>query len=144
MTTIKQSLLLCLIGSRIMQASCSTRSAFWADESGFLVSSELILIATLLVIGLIVGLSEVQNGVTQELNDVGDAIGRLNQSYFYSGFAAAKTNGGGWGTGLKSFTAGSTFVDFRDVCDGNQCMISCQPPLPEIPKSSGTACGMLP
>ena len=49
----------------------------WYDENGFLVSSELVLIATLLVIGLIVGLSEIQHGVVQELNDVGDAIGIL-------------------------------------------------------------------
>jgi len=33
------------------------------DEAGFVVSAELVLIATLLVIGLIVGLSEVQHSV---------------------------------------------------------------------------------
>lgn len=40
------------------------------DETGFIVSAELVLVATILVIGLIVGLSEVQHAVVQELNDV--------------------------------------------------------------------------
>ncbi|HVJ87739.1 MAG TPA: hypothetical protein VM452_18905 [Caulifigura sp.] len=56
------------------------------DDDGFIVSAELILIATLLVIGLIVGMAEVQHAVNAELNDVADAIGDINQSYFYSGF----------------------------------------------------------
>ena len=45
------------------------------DESGFIISAELVLVATLLVIGMIVGMSEVQHAVVQELNDVADAIG---------------------------------------------------------------------
>ena len=65
------------------------------DEAGFIVSAELVLIATILVIGLIVGLSEVQHAVVSELNDVGDAIGKLNQSYLYTGFSKAKQFGGG-------------------------------------------------
>ena len=41
------------------------------DEAGFIVSAELVLIATILVIGLIVGLSSIQHAIVQELNDVG-------------------------------------------------------------------------
>ncbi len=54
------------------------------DDAGFIVSAELVLVATLLVIGLIVGLSEVQHAVVAELNDVADAIGELNQCYYYN------------------------------------------------------------
>lgn len=100
------------------------------DEAGFVVSAELILVATLLVIGLIVGLSEVQHAVVSELNDVGDAIGNLNQSYAYTGFSAQKSLGGG----LKSFTNGSFFVDQGDECDNNQCDLDCDAPTPEAPK----------
>ncbi len=100
------------------------------DEVGFVVSAELILVATLLVIGLIVGLSEVQHAVVSELNDVGDAIGNLNQSYAFTGFSAQKTNG----QGLKSFTNGSFFVDYGDECDNNQCTLDCDAPTPEAPK----------
>ncbi|WP_437185364.1 Flp family type IVb pilin [Planctomicrobium sp. SH668] len=100
--------------------------ALLRDESGFIVSAELVLIATLLVIGLIVGLSEVQHAVVEELNDVGDAIGSLNQSYYFSGFSAKK-NGGH----LKSSVAGASFVDAVDSCDNNQCEIACNPPTAE-------------
>ena len=99
-----------------------------ADENGFIVSAELVLIATLLVIGLIVGLSEVQHAVVQELNDVGEAIGELNQSYCFSGFHAYKDHGCG------SFVAGSAFSDHIDECDRNECAIACAGPQNEQPK----------
>ncbi len=106
------------------------------DETGFIVSAELILIGTLLVLGMIVGLSEVQHAVTQELNDVGDAFGSLNQSYCYSGFSARKRFGGY--CGFKSITTGSIFVDTQDECDWNQCSISCDPPTQEVSKQNRT------
>lgn len=105
---------------------------FWKDDAGFLISAELVIIATLLVIGLVVGLVEVQNAVVSELNDVGEAIGSLNQSYYFHGH---RSIGGGWfGGRLKSFTAGSAFVDRTDAGDLNQCSISCIGPTPEVPK----------
>ena len=97
------------------------------DEAGFIISAELVLIATLLVIGLIVGLSEVQDSVVNELNDIAEAIGSLNQSYFYHGQSAPG----------KSHTRGSFFNDRRDACDGNECAISCDNPVPESPKGGG-------
>ncbi len=105
--------------------------ALWSDEAGFIVSSELVLIATLLVIGLVVGLSEVQHAVVAELNDVGDAIGELNQGYYYSGLSSYD------GRKLKSSATGSVFYDSRDSCDANQCDISCDRPQNEGPKRGG-------
>jgi Flp pilus assembly pilin Flp len=99
------------------------------DEAGFIVSAELVLIATLVVIGLVVGLSEVQHSIVQELNDVGEAIGKLNQSFAFGGFSAKK---GGHGHG--SFSSGSFFVDTADECDCNQCELDCNRPTPERPK----------
>jgi hypothetical protein len=99
------------------------------DEGGFVVSAELVLIATLLVIGLIVGLSEVQHAVVAELNDVGDAIGKLNQSYHFTGFAKKDQN-----CDVKAFTRGSAFRDTQDECDCNQCGIDCDAPVQEGPK----------
>lgn len=103
---------------------------FLNDENGFVVSAELILIASILVIGMIVGLSEVQHSVTAELNDVADAVGSMNQSYYYSGFAAYKS----YGNGVKSVTTGSAFIDSQDDCDNNQCTLSCEFPVSERPK----------
>ena len=101
------------------------------DEAGFIISAELVLVATILVIGLVVGLSEIQHAVVQELNDVADAVGSINQTYTYSGFHAAKpthliTN--------ASATYGSVFLDTTDDCDNNQCQIACDAPVAELPK----------
>ncbi len=50
------------------------------DEAGFIVSAELILISTIVVLGSVVGLSEVSHSINQELEDVGSALGSVNQS----------------------------------------------------------------
>jgi Flp pilus assembly pilin Flp len=78
----------------------------WRDDVGFVISSELILIATILVIGMIVGLATLRDQVVQELGDVGAAFSQLVQSYSFSGI-----------TGHTSVTAGSAFADFTDFCD---------------------------
>lgn len=104
---------------------------FWNDDNGAIISAELVLVLTICVISMIVGLTELTSSVVQELNDVGDAIGSVNQSYFFGGFASRKTFDT---NAFKAFTVGSVFVDFGDDCDNNQCTITCQPPVPELPK----------
>ncbi|MCC7420437.1 MAG: hypothetical protein IT428_09160 [Planctomycetaceae bacterium] len=103
-------------------------SKLWKDEAGAILSAELVLIMTILVIGMIVGLSELQDAVVNELNDVGEAIGSLNQSYFFHG------QSGVFNGQVKAFTRGSSFLDRNDNCDGNECAISCDNPVPETPK----------
>ena len=78
----------------------------WNDEAGFIVSAELVLIATILVLGMIVGLVSVRDQVVQELGDIAIAIGVINQSYSFSGI-----------TGHTSYTVGSWLEDTVDVCD---------------------------
>jgi Flp pilus assembly pilin Flp len=51
------------------------------DEAGFVVSAELVLVATIVVIGMITGLSTVRDQVVTELADVADAVSAVNQSY---------------------------------------------------------------
>jgi hypothetical protein len=78
----------------------------WNDEAGFVVSAELVLIATILVLGMIVGLASVRDQVVQELGDIALAFGRINQSYSFSGI-----------TGHTSATSGSQMIDRADFCD---------------------------
>ena len=59
----------------------------WKDEHGFILSAELVLISTILVLGMIVGLTSLQSSVVGELTDVSGAIRSLNQSYFYKGYS---------------------------------------------------------
>ncbi len=81
-------------------------TTLWADEAGFVVSAELILICTILVLGLVVGLAEVGTGVNEEMEDVGSAIGSINQSYSFTGF-----------TGFKGCLFGCEFYDSKDEGD---------------------------
>lgn len=72
----------------------------WADEAGFLISGELVLVATILTLGMVVGLSEVSLAINQELGDVASAFGSINQSYRYSGLFDDNKNG--WnGSGFR-------------------------------------------
>jgi hypothetical protein len=80
----------------------------WTDESGFVISSELLIIVTITVIGLIVGMVAVRDAVVQELADVAAAIGALDQSYQYSGVSNTCSSAG---------THGGQFVDDSDGCD---------------------------
>ncbi len=80
----------------------------WNDEAGFVVSSELVLIATILVIGMITGLVTVRDQVVQELADVAGAISDVDQSYAYTGVSAHNAS-----------TSGSDFVDLLDNCDAD-------------------------
>jgi len=81
--------------------------ALWGDQSGFVVSTDLILISSILVIGMLVGLVSVRDQIVQELGDVAVAVGNLNQSY---SFAGHNVTFGGF-----TFTvAGSSFVDASD------------------------------
>jgi Flp pilus assembly pilin Flp len=61
----------------------------WKDEAGFVVSVELILIATILVIGLVSGLTMLRDSVLAELGDLAGAIGALDQSYDVGGASYA-------------------------------------------------------
>ncbi len=78
----------------------------WNHEDGAIISAEIIIIMTVLVIGLIVGVKSVRDAVVTELADVGQAISNLTQSFFYSGVE---------GHGVA--TTGSFFEDLTDFCD---------------------------
>ncbi len=52
----------------------------WAGEAGFIVSAELVLVATILVLGAIVGLVSLRNAIVLELVDMGQAIAALGQN----------------------------------------------------------------
>ncbi|MBL8815560.1 MAG: hypothetical protein JNL58_05990 [Planctomyces sp.] len=95
--------------------------SIWNDEAGVVLSAELVLIGTILVIGMIVGLVELQCAVVGELSDLGDAIGNLDQSYVTSGLASYKSHGS-----VKARTNGGMYSDKPDTCDCN-AIIVCDP-----------------
>ena len=83
-----------------------TLKRVWNEEEGFLLTAEAILFATLLIIGLIAGLSSLRESIVTELGDLAQAISNLNQSFSFGGVV-----------GHCGFTAGSSFIDMVDFCD---------------------------
>jgi len=91
----------------------------WRDEAGFVATTDLLLLTTVVVLGTIVGLVVFRNQVVQEFVDMAMALGHLNQSYEYVG-----DNDGGPGDPPdgeaddpeQCFVAGSTYEDLTDFC----------------------------
>jgi len=80
----------------------------WAEQTGAIVSAEIMLVGTILVLGVIVGLKSVRDSVVTELADVGQAIANVNQSYCYSGTS-----------GHAASSGGGHYQDQSDFCDTN-------------------------
>ena len=92
----------------------------WNDESGAILTAELVLIGTILVLGMIVGLVELQCAVVAELSDLASSFGNLDQSYQTSGFTSLKHSGQ-----IKARTYGAAYMDRPDDCDcdGNMSLV---------------------
>jgi len=102
----------------------------WKDDGGAILAAELVFIGSILVVGMVVGLTSVQSAVTGELVDLAQAVGALNQSYQTSGFKTTKLDGS-----IKATTKGSVYRDFIDDCDNQTCApINVCEPSPEPPK----------
>jgi len=78
----------------------------WTEQDGAIISAEMMLILSLLVIGMIVGLSALRDSIVTELADVAQALANFDQSYSYSGVS-----------GHHAFSGGGEFSDSFDFCD---------------------------
>jgi Flp pilus assembly pilin Flp len=78
-------------------------SRIWTEEDGVL-SFEWTLLLTLLTLGIVSGLSAARDSIIDELGDVAQAAGAMDQSYSFP--ALVFTFGGG-----TFSVAGSTFTD---------------------------------
>ena len=72
----------------------------WKDDCGALISMEFLFVATILVIGIIVGLANVRDAINTELSELANAILALSQSYAISGQS-----------GCSAVTQGSQAID---------------------------------
>ena len=82
------------------------------DEAGFVISAELVLIFTLTFCAVAVGMAVIRDALVQEMGDIAEAIGALDQSYNYRAINASLENVGNHAT-----CAGSGFNDQEDDCD---------------------------
>jgi hypothetical protein len=88
-------------------------SCLWRDEHGVILSTEIVIIGSVLVIGLITGMTSLQQAVNGELQDLAGAIGSLDQSYCFAGQSATCRYSGC----SKACIAGSSWRDCEDRCD---------------------------
>jgi hypothetical protein len=88
----------------------------WNDDCGALIATEFLFVATILVLGIIVGLVSVRNAVNTELAELANAILALSQEYTISGQ-----------TGCCSSVAGSATFDTFTAVDE----IICGPAIPQ-------------
>ncbi len=87
------------------------------DEHGVILSAEIVIVGTVLVIGVMTGMVCLQKSVNSELGDLAKAIDNIDQSYSFSGHRKAGwLNGNG---GCCAFTAGSSFQN--NECNANLC-----------------------
>lgn len=87
------------------------------NESGLILSAEMVMILTICVLGVVVGLVQVQTAIVNELQDISLAFSGFNQSYSTPAFFGCRK----W-SGRTSFTASSGFIDFWDGCVANGSM----------------------
>lgn len=76
------------------------------DDRGTIISIEVILIATIAVLGLVVGFTAIRDALLSEISDSARAVQNVVQSYAYHGVS-----------GHSSSTAGSDYADNGDHCN---------------------------
>lgn len=79
-------------------------------QRGFVMTSELVLISTIMVIGSITGLVTMRDAVTAEMEDVAEAIGAMDQSYAFDGIKNGEST---------AVLSGSSFGDAVDTNAGD-------------------------
>ena len=69
----------------------------WNDDAGFIVTTEMLLIFVILVLGLIAGLANLRMAIVNELTESGLAILSLNQSFTIAGLTGCGGSSGASG-----------------------------------------------
>jgi hypothetical protein len=85
----------------------------WTEDDGFVLSSEMVMYGTVGVVGVTTGYTALRDSINTELDDVAQAIGSTDQSYYYGGVY-----------GHSAWSAGSAFFDRVDRPDLPKCVMT--------------------
>jgi hypothetical protein len=107
--------------------------SLWEDDSGAILTLEIVLIATVVLLGVLTGLAALRDGIITELADLGGSISNLDQSYVIHGAVSH-----------SSATAGTVFNDLNDFGDvagdplvvNERCLVVCAG-VPVVPITGG-------
>lgn len=81
-----------------------------SKQGGFVLTTELVLLSTVLVIGLVAGMVTMRDALTAEMEDVSEAIGHLDQTYAFNGIVNGENT---------AAVEGSVFGDSTDSNAGD-------------------------
>jgi hypothetical protein len=79
----------------------------WADDRGAVISTELVLVISILIFGVIPGLVALRNSIISALGNIGDTLVELVPSFTYSGFEVGAAGGGTVIALVNGYQAGS-------------------------------------
>ena len=79
----------------------------WADDRGAVISTELVLVLSILIFGIIPGLVALRNSIIAALGNIGDTLVELVPSFTYSGFEVGASGGGTVIALVNGYEAGS-------------------------------------
>lgn len=86
------------------------KSIMQRKQGGFIMTTELVLLTSVMVVGMVVGLVSMRDSVNAEMEDVAEAIGALDQSYSFDGIQNVQET---------AFIDGSKFTDSQDLNAGD-------------------------
>lgn len=98
------------------------------DEYGFLISAELVIVGTVLVLGLVTGMACLQEALVQEYKDLACAFSSLDQSYHFTGMHGCFSS-----CGRTSWTAGSAYGARVEITPTFGIYTPPAPVIPQVP-----------
>jgi len=102
---------------RPLFTSLNQLRTFGRDETGTLLTMELILTATIVSIGAIVGLTSLRDAVSQEFGDMSAGLASLDQGYGVGAIAKADTIDN---VRFDLSVAGSNYADLPNFCEPSE------------------------
>ena len=102
-----------------------------SKQGGFVLTTELVLLSTVLVIGLVAGMVTMRDALTAEMEDVSEAIGHLDQTYAFNGIVNGENT---------AAVEGSVFGDATDANAGDDAEFTF---VAATPLEGGTAAASL-
>ncbi len=100
-----------------------TLMRLWNDDAGALIASEFLFVATILVIGTIMGLATVRTAVNVELSELANALLALSQGYILQG----QTGCGASTDGSQAIDSPATVTAITSVPPANPSLIDILP-----------------
>ena len=94
------------VGLEIHEAPIMRANSKWRFKKGMVITTELVMIATIVTLAMVVGLTEVSHAVTGELIDVANSYNAMNQGRRYQnlGWNNNSSNGSNWDNSIIQVT----------------------------------------